>query len=198
MNLYILLFIFGINLIYIMLNTIRTLLAMRGYRSIAPFIAMIEVTIYTIGLSVVMKYLDTPIYLVVYALGYGIGIYLGILLEDKIALGHAVIQIFTQSTDNHLAQSLRQQGYGVTVQTGYGRDGDRLIMTVLTPRSREQQVCRTIEAIDPKVFYISYDAKYIHGGFWTKRLWPSLPHPRKPMRKKSKRQGEDESKDKGD
>ena len=86
MNLYILLFIFGINLIYIMLNTIRTLLAMRGYRSIAPFIAMIEVTIYTIGLSVVMKYLETPIYLVVYALGYGIGIYLGILLEDKIGM----------------------------------------------------------------------------------------------------------------
>lgn len=162
--------IFGINLVYIMLNTMRLLLAMRGYRTSASLLSIIEITVYAIGLSMVMKYLNQPIYLAAYALGFGCGIYCGMLLEDRIALGYSVVQIFNRGDDHTLAEALREQGYGVTVQSAYGRDGDRLILTVLTPRTNERELCQTINTIDPGVFYISYDAKYIHGGFWTKRV----------------------------
>ena len=67
--------IFAINLVYIMLNTIRTLLTMRGYRNLAPILAIIEITIYTLGLSMVMSYIEENImYLIFYALGFGVGI----------------------------------------------------------------------------------------------------------------------------
>ena len=46
--------IFIINFLYITLNTIRVILTMRGYRKVAPFIAMIEIVIYTLGLSMVI------------------------------------------------------------------------------------------------------------------------------------------------
>lgn len=162
--------IFMINLVYIMLNTLRTLMTMRGYQKIAPLISIVEITIYTLGLSMVMKYISQPIYLITYALGFAVGIYLGIMLENQIALGYSIVQIFSLSTDHTLAEALRARGYGVTIQQGYGRDGDRLILTVLTPRATEVQLRKTIDEIDPKAFYISYDAKYIHGGFWTKRI----------------------------
>ncbi|AMB99196.1 hypothetical protein AWM75_03885 [Aerococcus urinaehominis] len=170
MNWAILLQIFFINLIYIMLNTVRTLLAMKGYRKVAPFIAIVEVSIYTVGLSMVMQYLDQPIYLITYALGFGLGIYLGIMLEDRIALGYSVVQIFVPSTNHAMAEALRERGYGVTIQSGYGRDGDRLVLTILTPRSTERQLYKTINELDEKAFYIAYDAKNIHGGFWTKKV----------------------------
>ena len=166
--------IFLINLIYIMLNTIRTLLAIRGYQRIAPVIAVVEVTIYTLGLSMVMQYLSNPIYLIVYALGFGVGIYCGMLIETKLALGYSVVEVYVQNDDHTLANALRERGYGVTIQVGYGRDGDRLILTILTPRSNEIYLHRTIDEIDPKAFYLSYDAKYIHGGFWSKRVNPRL------------------------
>ncbi|MCZ0717877.1 DUF2179 domain-containing protein [Aerococcus kribbianus] len=162
--------IFGINLVYIMLNTIRTLLVMKGYRRVAPFIAVVEVIIYTLGLSIVIQYLSNPVYLVAYATGFGVGIYLGILIEDRLALGYSVIQIFSQSADHTLPNALRERGYGVTIQPGYGRDGDRLVLTVLTPRANELTLRNTIDEIDEKAFYISYDARYIHGGFWSKRV----------------------------
>lgn len=162
--------IFGINLVYIMLNTIRTLLVMKGYRYVAPILAVFEVTVYTLGLSMVMRYLSNPIYLIAYAIGFGVGIYCGILIEDKMALGYSVMQIFSQDTNHTLANALRERGYGVTLQPGYGRDGDRLVLTVLTPRANEVKLRRTIDEIDEKAFYISYDARYIHGGFWTKKI----------------------------
>jgi len=164
--------IFVINLVYIMLNTIRVILTMRGYRKAAPLLAIIEVTIYTVGLSMVMEYLSNPIYLIAYALGFGVGIYTGMLIEDRLALGYSVIYIITDSLDHGLADSLRNQGYGVTIQPGYGRDGERLVMTVLTPRTTERQLFKAIDELSPTAFYYSSEAKYIRGGFWTKTINP--------------------------
>lgn len=162
--------IFFINLIYITLNTIRVILTMRGYRKVAPIMAVIEVTIYTVGLSLVMEYLSNPIYLIAYALGFGVGIYTGMLIEDRLALGYSVVYIVTNSLDHSLPESLRELGYGVTIETGYGRDGERLILTVLAPRSKETQLFKAIDELSPTAFYYSSEAKYIKGGFWTKNI----------------------------
>lgn len=162
--------IFFINLVYIMMNTIRILFTMKGYRLAAPVLAIFEVIVYTTGLSIVMKYISQPVYLITYALGFGLGIYLGILLEDRMALGYSVILVFTDKKNKDLAEQLRALGYGVTEQPGYGRDGERTILTILTPRKTEATLSRTIEELDQKAFYISYSAKYVNGGFWTKRI----------------------------
>lgn len=164
--------IFIINFLYITLNTIRVILTMRGYRKVAPFIAMIEIVIYTLGLSMVMQYLSEPIYLIVYALGFGIGIYTGMMIEDRLALGYSVIYIITDSVDHTLPNHLRELGYGVTIERGYGRDGERLVLTVLTPRSTERKLYQAIDELSPTAFYYSSEAKYIQGGFWTKKIEP--------------------------
>ncbi|MDU1981510.1 MAG: DUF5698 domain-containing protein, partial [Enterococcus casseliflavus] len=60
--------IFFINLAYVTLNTLRFLLTMKGYRVIAPLVSMIEITIYILGLSMVLDRLDNPLNLLFYAL----------------------------------------------------------------------------------------------------------------------------------
>lgn len=164
--------IFLINFLYITLNTIRVILTMRGYRKVAPFMAMIEIIIYTLGLSMVMQYLSNPIYLIVYALGFGIGIYTGMIIEDRLALGYSVVYVITDSLDHTLPNHLRELGYGVTIERGYGRDGERLVLTVLTPRSTERKLYDAIDELSPTAFYYSSEAKYIQGGFWMKKIEP--------------------------
>jgi len=170
MNWFLLGQIFLINLLYITLNTIRVILTMRGYRKVAPLIAIIEVTIYTVGLSMVMQYLSNPIYLIAYALGFGVGIYTGMMIEDRLALGYSVIHIITDGLDHSLAESLREMGFGVTIERGYGRDGERLILTVLSPRTTETQLYKAIDELSPSAFYYSSEAKYIRGGFLSKKV----------------------------
>lgn len=172
MNYSLLVMIFFINLVYITLNTLRTIFTMRGYRNIAPLIAVIEVIIYTIGLSTVMQYLDQPIYLIIYALGFGVGVYIGILIEDRLALGYSVIKVITSNPNHLLAEELRSRGYGVTIQTGYGRKGERLVLTILVPRANEAMLYHQLQELDPNAFYYSTEAKYINGGFWSKTLKP--------------------------
>ncbi len=165
--------IFLINFAYITLNTLRFMLAMKGYRVIAPLISMVEIVIYVLGLSMVLDRLDNPINLIVYALGYGIGVSVGIKIEDKLALGYTMVTAILPSNTEEISvlpQRLREAGFGVTESLGEGLNGPRLILEILSPRKDEKQLYQLIKEIEERAFIISYEPKYISGGFWTKKI----------------------------
>ncbi|MGX7351424.1 hypothetical protein RU97_GL000839 [Enterococcus canis] len=167
-----LLMIFVVNFAYITLNTIRFMLTMKGYRLLAPLVSMAEITIYVLGLSMVLNRLDNPINLVVYALGYAVGISVGIKIEDKLALGYIMVTVILPQTteERNMPRILRENGYGVTVSHAEGREGERLVMEILSPRKSERTLYKLIQDLDSKAFIISYEPKFISGGFWTKKV----------------------------
>lgn len=168
-----LLMTFGINFAYVALNTIRFMLTMKGYRILAPLLSMIEITIYILGLSMVLDRLDNPINLFAYALGYAIGISVGIKIEDKLALGYMMVTvILPTNTDQEksLPRVLRDNGYGVTQSYAEGLEGERMVLEILSPRKTERTLYRLIKEIEERAFIISYEPKYISGGFWTKKI----------------------------
>ncbi len=165
--------IFLINFAYITLNTLRFMLTMKGYRLIAPLVSMVEITIYIVGLSLVLDRLDNPLNLFVYALGYAVGISVGILIEDKLALGYIMVTTIlpaNSAEDKSLPGILREHGYGVTQTSAMGLEGERLVLEILSPRKSERELYRLIKEIEERAFIISYEPKYISGGFWTKKV----------------------------
>ncbi|CZQ91985.1 DUF2179 domain-containing protein [Trichococcus ilyis] len=162
--------VFAINLSYVTLSTIRFMLTMKGYRVLAPLLSMVEIVIYVLGLSMVMSSLDNPLNLAAYALGYGAGIGIGIKIEDWLALGYTMITVMTQDVDSPMPNQLRNLGYGVSSYRANGRDGERLVLEILLTRKAERHLQNKVLEIDPKAFMVSYDPKYIHGGFWSKRV----------------------------
>lgn len=165
--------IFFINFAYVTLNTLRFMLTMKGYRILAPLMSMVEITIYILGLSMVLDRLDNPINLLTYALGYAIGISVGIKIEDKLALGYIMVTvILPTNTDQEasLPRVLRKNGYGVTQSYGEGLEGERMVLEILSPRNTERTLYTLIKEIEERAFIISYEPKYISGGFWTKKV----------------------------
>lgn len=165
--------IFFINLAYVTLNTLRFLLTMKGYRLIAPLVSMVEITIYIVGLSMVLDRLDNPLNLLFYALGYAAGVSIGIKIEDKLALGYTMVTVILPSNtdeEESLPQILRKEGYGVTQSYGEGLAGPRLILEILAQRKHEKKLYHRIKQIEERAFIISYEPKYISGGFWTKKI----------------------------
>lgn len=165
-----LLTIFLINVVYVTLNTLRMMLTMKGYQSIAPFIAMVEISIYVVGLGLVLDNLDNVINIFVYALGFGVGIFAGMKIENYLALGHILVTTIVPEDGWEIAEKLREQGYGVTTTQAYGREGNRYVLEILTPRSNERDLYKMIHQIESKAFIISYEPRYINGGFWTKKI----------------------------
>ena len=160
--------IFIINIIYVSCLTMRTILTLKGYRYVAAAVSVLEVVVYVIGLGLVINSLDQIQNILAYALGFAAGIIVGMKIEEKIALGYIVVNVTTAEYETDLPRKLRELGYGVTHYVAKGRDGDRLVMQILTPRRFELKLMDTIKQLDSKAFVIAYEPKNIHGGFWVK------------------------------
>lgn len=165
-----LLTIFVINITYVSFLTMRTISTLKGYRYVAASLSVCETFIYIMGLGLVLDNLDKPQNIAAYAFGFGIGILLGIKIEEKLALGYLVVNAITAEKDKDLPMMLRDLGYGVTHGYQYGRDGERTNLQILTPRRYEKKLIATIKELDPKAFIISYEPRTIHGGFWTRGI----------------------------
>jgi len=121
------LFIFFAKLLEVAITTVRLVLTTRGNRIAASLLAVVEIGIWLIVISTVLLGLnEDPLRAVAFGLAFVIGIYLGILLEDKIALGLAQIECITGCEEAKLlADKFRSLGYGVTTYECEGKDGKK-------------------------------------------------------------------------
>lgn len=159
-----------INIIYVSFSTIRMILTLKGRRYVASIVSMFEVVVYVIGLGLVLENLNEVQNILAYAVGFGIGVVVGSMIEEKLALGYITVNVISSNPDIEFTRKLRDKGYGVTSWFAYGMEGDRLSMQILTPRKYELKLYETIKTLDPKAFIISYEPTHIHGGFWVKQV----------------------------
>ena len=159
-----------INIVYVSFFTIRMILTLKGQRYLAAGISVVEIIIYVIGLGLVLDNLDQIQNLIAYAAGYGIGVIVGMKIEEKLALGYITVNVITAEYEKDLPNKLRDEGFGVTDWLAHGREGDRMALEILTPRKYELKLYELIKKLDPKAFIIVYEPKTIHGGFWVKSV----------------------------
>ncbi|MEI4771357.1 DUF2179 domain-containing protein [Psychrobacillus sp. FJAT-51614] len=164
----IILLIVIINVTYMTLTTLRLILVIKGYRGVASFLSMAEVFVYLMGLTMVLDNLDKPLNILAYCIGWGLGVYLGSIIENRLALGYIVFEVIVDSLEIELPAQIRTKGYGVTSWVADGKDGKRLCMKVLAKRKNEQKLKNYIMSLSPKAFIISYEPTRFNGGFLVK------------------------------
>lgn len=159
-----------LQLIYVPLLTLRTIFLVRGITVLASIIGIAEMLIYVFGLSLVFSGDQSFVAMVVYALGFGIGIIFGTKIENRLAIGYINVTVNTQSKNYELIDTLRKNGFGVTLYIGEGRDSNRYKLDILTKRNRESELIAYVDEFEPKSFIISYEPRYFKGGFLLDRI----------------------------
>jgi len=159
-----------LQLLYVPIYTLRTILLVKNVVVAASILGIIETLIYVFGLSLVFSGNQSTVSMIVYAVGFGLGIVVGTKLEQKLAIGFINVTVNTQQKNDELINLLRQNGFGVTIYLGEGRDSNRIRMEILTKRNREKELIATIEKFEPKAFIISYEPRTFRGGFLLDRV----------------------------
>ncbi|GAY73544.1 DUF2179 domain-containing protein [Lentilactobacillus kosonis] len=170
--------IFILNALYIAINTFRTMLVVKGHRFLAPLVAVVEESIYVMALAIALQHIDSPLNIAAYAIGFGVGIYIGIVIEDRIALGYVNFEVTVQidpenpihNKNEDLPEMLRDLGYGVTVSHAEGRFGPRLVLSILAPRKADRRLMEQIREISPDAFIMVQEPVQLSGGFWSKEV----------------------------
>lgn len=150
------------RIVDVSMATVRTISLVQGRRLRAAVLGFFEVLIWIAVVSSVIQNLEHPIYMVSYALGFALGTYVGIGLEQRFSSAQQVVRIFSRAGDV-VAAHLRAQGFVVTQFEGVGREGPISLIFLEVPRRRVRAVLGEAVATDPTCFVIVDDVRQTSG-----------------------------------
>ncbi|WP_431026951.1 DUF2179 domain-containing protein [Lysinibacillus sp. LZ02] len=159
-----------LQLVYVPLLTLRTIFLVKNLPVFASIIGFFEMLIYVFGLSLVFSGDQSLLAMIVYALGFGLGLIVGTRIENKLAIGYVYVTINTNSRNNAFLEFIRAKGFAVTVYVGEGRDSQRYKYEILAKRNRVKELNEIISSYEPTAFVVTYEPNSFKGGFLLNRL----------------------------
>ena len=82
------------------------------------------------------------------------------------ALGYVGAEVVVGSNSDSLINLLRENGFGVTVIEGWGKDGAKDILTVIMERKQMPKLMELVNEHDSNSFTIVMDARKTMGGYY--------------------------------
>jgi len=153
------LIIFVARIFDVSISTVRIIMLSRGNRRIAPVLGFFEVIIWLIAIRQIFQHLDNVMAFIGYGAGFAAGTWIGMLIEEKLALGYLAVRAIVLSDDNRLLKALTEASFGVTTFVGEGRDGAvRLVFTIIR-RRQLPQVIDIINDVSPNAFVSVADVR---------------------------------------
>jgi uncharacterized protein YebE (UPF0316 family) len=135
------------------ISTVRIIAVARGLKALAAGLSFFEITMWLFAIGQVMTNLTNPACFIAFAGGFVLGNYLGITLEEKMALGSLVVRVITRRDASVLIDALRQAEYGVTSIDAQGATGPVQIVFTVVKRRELDKVVALIKRFDAKAFY---------------------------------------------
>jgi uncharacterized protein YebE (UPF0316 family) len=161
--------IFIARTVDVTLGTLRNVFISKGFRNIVPVIGFFEVLIWLISIRQVMQHLDNPICYIGFAGGFAMGTYVGLRIENRLALGLQVLRIITPTNWEPLVIALQQMNVGITIMDGHGVKGPVKIIFTIVKRKDIAQARKVIREVNPHAFYSIEDIRMANQGVFPKK-----------------------------
>ena len=162
----------GAGLIFILrvcdmsLDTLRVLVVMRGKKPLAWVLGFMQSAIFVVAISNVLRNLDNPLNMIGYAAGFATGNVVGMMIEERIAIGHIHMRIVSQALGSAIAENLREAGYAITEIPARGKDGMVTVLNCSVLRKNVSKVHEMVNQIDTQAFITAEDVRPVRRGFW--------------------------------
>ena len=159
--------IFAAKLIEVSVATVRMVLINRGEKLKGAIIGFFEAAIWVVLVSTVVANISQdPIKAVVYCLAFSCGNYVGVIIENKLAIGSACIWVVVEGEKRALTEEvLRSNGFGVTATRGEGRDREVYVLMIYLKRRQVTEAIQLIREISPDALVTVNDVRQARGGF---------------------------------
>ncbi|MDF2820458.1 MAG: hypothetical protein K0R15_899 [Clostridiales bacterium] len=170
-SIWIYIFIFFGKILEVTVATVRVVLINRGEKEKGSILAFFEILLWLfITGTVLVGFQDDIIRIIVFAVAFALGNYLGSILESKLAFGLCSIQVIVPEGDQsqELVSLLRANDFAVTILKGRGKDGERDLMVLHILRKRVPKAVTIIKSYLNNAVIIVNDVKSLHGGYFKK------------------------------
>ena len=164
------------------LATLRNIFVSKGFKHIVPFIGFFEVLIWLLAARQVFGSLSNPACFIAWAAGFSTGTYIGMRIDEYLALGMQVVRVITDQRYDSIVSAFRNHKHGITVVDAHGAVGPVKLIFTVVKRKNIPEVVRLINEFCPGAFYSVEDVRsHSHGVFVSesklnliRRLFPDL------------------------
>ncbi|MCF7931322.1 MAG: DUF5698 domain-containing protein [Acholeplasmataceae bacterium] len=159
--------IFFSKIIEVSIGTMRVILISKGYKKPGSILGFFEVLLWVfVASTVISGMMETPLKGIIYALGFAIGVYIGSMLENRVAVGKVLIHVISsKKTSEEIMHVLRQAGHGVTSLDAHGKDDERTVLMVFANRKNKETIIKLIEATNDKALIVANEVSILQGGY---------------------------------
>lgn len=134
------------------LGTLRTVFVSRGTKNWAAILGFFEVLIWLLAISYILDNLTNVATYIAYASGFAMGNYVGLRLEERIALGFLGVTIITHRDATELINHLKELRFGLTSVSAKGSTGRVRIVYSVIRRKQLEQLRQVVERFHPQAF----------------------------------------------
>ncbi|MEJ5314617.1 MULTISPECIES: DUF2179 domain-containing protein [Anaerolinea] len=160
------LIIFVMRVVDMSMDTIRILFVVRGKKLFSWILGFLQSLVFIIAVSRVLSGDVHPLSVLAYATGFATGNIVGMIIEDKMAIGHVRITIISTAAGSQIAQALRDAGFAVTEIPAFGKNGAVTMLNCSVLRRDFDHAEDIIRKADPEAFITAEEVRAIHRGFW--------------------------------
>jgi uncharacterized protein YebE (UPF0316 family) len=147
------LLIFLARITDVSINTIRIIYVLGGRKITATLLGFFESLVWLMAISQIFEHLDNWVCYIAYPGGFAMGIFVGMMIEERIAYGKVIVRIITRKDVNDLLVFLTANNFRFTRVNSEGIDGaENLVFTVL-PRENLEELLSKMKEIVPTAFY---------------------------------------------
>ncbi|MCS6910574.1 MAG: DUF5698 domain-containing protein [Anaerolineae bacterium] len=142
------------------------LFVMRGRKLLAGAIGAIQATVFILAVSTVLRGELNTWTVAGYALGFGTGVIVGMMVEERLAIGYAMFRIYSPTRGLAVAEALRAAGHAATEFTAQGKDGTVTVVNAVVERKHIPSVRALVERTDPAAFITLDEAHPLQRGYF--------------------------------
>ena len=143
------------------LNTLRVMFVLNGKKNIAPILGFFEALIWLLAIGQIIQNIDNPVSYLAYAGGFAAGTYMGMSIEERLALGRVLVRVITVEPIPELIDFMKDRNYRFTNVGAEGRYGKVNLLFTVMKRDLLKEFIGKVKACNDKAFYTIESVKRI-------------------------------------
>lgn len=146
------------------LSTIRIIFVMNGKRNIAPILGFFEAFIWLLAVGQIISQVDNIFAYLAYAGGFAAGTYIGMYVEERLAVGMAVLRLITPEINQGMFDFLHENKFSYSLVDGVGKKGKVNVVFFVVKRENLERLVMGINEHHPNAFYTIENIRQVNDG----------------------------------
>lgn len=153
--------IFCARVMDVSINTLRIMFVLNGKKKVAPVLGFFEAMIWLLAIGQIFQNINNPMSYIGYAGGFAMGTFVGMTIEEKLALGRVLVRVITPSPMPELIEYMKEKNFRFTSIGAEGRYGKVNLLFTVMKREDLQEYIGKVKSWNDKAFYTIESVKRV-------------------------------------